>query len=138
MNENEIQSFLAEQETKRRGEGMVLGTSAGFFESGQVFEAKTKKNHWNYLVFMFVRDGNVYYCHGDKAKKVSREQFLKAIDYGDVRPVPKEMQDPERLSLSVLGMMAMSNGMSFNDYLKVMYGHGDGSDPMNSARSAQD
>lgn len=125
----DLESYLREAKAAEKKEGMIIGTSAGFFEAGQVFEAKTKKDSWNYIVFMFVKDGWVYYCHADRAKKVSRDQFLTAIDYGDVRPVAREDQDPEKLSLSVLGMMAMSNGMAFNDYLKVMYGAGEGSRP---------
>lgn len=105
-----------------------LRSNAGIFEMGAIFEAETVKGGKNYIVFMFTKDGWVYYCHADKGKKVREEQFKKLIDYGDLVPVPKEKQDPERLSLSVLGMMAMSNGLSFNDYLKVAHGYGPGSE----------
>lgn len=104
-----------------------IKTNAGVFEMGSIFEAETVKGNKNYIVFMFVRDHHVYYCHGDRAKKVRSDRFQSLIDYGDLVPIPPGKVDPEKISLSVLGMMAMSNGLSFNDYLNVTFGLGEGS-----------
>lgn len=111
------------------GQGMMLfhEDSGMTFQAGSIFEAQTVKGGKNYIVFMCVRNGWVYYCHGDKAKKTQLENFKKLISYGDLYPVPKEKQDIERLALCVLGLKAMVNGLAFNDYLKVCEGYGDGS-----------
>ena len=128
-NQKELEKYLTEVASRSAQTGVesVLDTNAGLFQMGDVFEAETKKGGKNYIVFFFVKNGFVYYCHGDRAKKVHAEHFKKMIDYGDLVPVPAGARDPERLSLSVLGMKAMSQGMTFHDYLKVIYGYGHGS-----------
>ena len=129
MNDKDLDKYLQEVaiRTSQTGVQSVIQTNAGLFQMGDIFEAETRKGSKNYIVFFFVKDGMVYYCHGDKAKKVPESTFQKLIDYGDLVPVPPEKRDPERLSLAVLGLQAMSNGITFQDYLKVMYGYGEGS-----------
>lgn len=117
-----------ESAAAKTGVETILQTNAGIFQMGEIFEAETVKGNKNYVVFMFAKKEWVYYCHGDKAKKVKREQFLKLIDYGDLIPVPRHMADPERLSLSVLGLKAMSQGLAFNDYMQQIWGYGQGSE----------
>lgn len=118
----------AQERATLTGASSVLKTNAGFFQRGDIFEAETTRGRKNYIVFMFVKDHWVYYCHGDKAKKVREDHFQKLIDYGDLVPIQKENADPEKLSLSVLGLMAMDNGLAFNDYMKMIWGYGEGSE----------
>lgn len=111
---------------------MLITTNAGVFESGQVFEAQTVKGGTNYVFFMFIRDylngkKEAYYIHGTKALKMPLQRFLDHVDAGELYPVPNDKLDPERMSLAVLGLNAMTNGLSFNDYLKVAFNYGDGS-----------
>jgi hypothetical protein len=112
---------------EKTGCSSIIHTNAGIFQRGDVFEAQAVKGHTNYVIFMMVKDGWAFYCHGDKAKKVQESHFQKLIDYGDLVPIPRENRDPERMSLAVLGLMAMDNGLAFNDYMKVLYGQGHGS-----------
>jgi len=128
--ERDLEDYLAKMESRKQQSGVqaYLVSNAGIFQMGSIFEAETMKGHKNYIIFFFVRDHHVYYCHGDKAKKVREDRFLQLIDYGDLIPVPREKVDPERLSLSVLGLKAMSEGLSFNDYMKVIWGKGAGSE----------
>lgn len=126
MNEGGVKSHAGRQ--LPNGGHLEIVTEGGTFECGAVFEAETVKGHKNYIVFMMVRQGWVYYNHGDKAKKVSEEHFQRAISSGDIVFIPREKVDIERIALSVIGMLAMSNGLSFNDYLKVIYGYGQGSE----------
>lgn len=123
------EQFLSETESRARATGAssVIHTNGGTFVRGDYFEAETVKGGKNYIIFMFVKDGMVYYCHGDKAKKAPESHFQKLIDYGDIVFVPPEKRDPERVALSVLGLMAMDNGLSFNDYMKQIHGYGEGS-----------
>lgn len=112
---------------------LTLQVEDQFYECGSVFEAETVKGGKNYVLFMRThqdRDGRewVVYVHGDKAKKVYSEHFKKMICYGDLVFVPREKIDPEKIALCTLGLMAMSNGMAFNDYLKVIFGYGQGSE----------
>jgi hypothetical protein len=109
------------------GSRLELQTNAGLFECGAVFEAETVKGGTNYVIFGMDYNGFTYYFHGDKAKKVNTERFKSLIDYGDLKPVAKDKVDPERIALAVLNLSAMANGLSFNDYMKVIYGHGEGS-----------
>jgi hypothetical protein len=104
-----------------------LETSAGTIFMGDYFEAKTKKGGTNLIVFFFEKDGYVYYCHGDRAKKCPKSQWTKSIDYGDMWPVDRSTIQPDRIALSVLAMQAMANGMAFNDYVKVAFGDDHGS-----------
>lgn len=106
---------------------LAIDVHGEIFEAGQVFEAETKKGGRNYIIFMMCRNGWAYYCHADKGKKVQESQFRRLIEYGDLKPIHKDQVDVERLSLSVLGLMAMSQGLTFNDYMKVMHGYGGGS-----------
>jgi hypothetical protein len=109
------------------GARMTLHTNAGIFQTADVFEAKTVKGNTNYVIFGMDYNGWVYYFHSDKAKRVPSQKFKDLIDYGDLVPVKRGEVDPERIALSVLGMSAMANGLSFNDYLKVIYNYGPGS-----------
>lgn len=118
----------AQERSTITGVNSLIKTNAGIFQRGDLFEAETVKGRKNYIVFMFVKDHFVYYCHGDKAKKVREDQFQKLIDYGDLVPISRDKADPEKLSLSVLGLMAMDNGLSFNDYMKMIWGYGHGSE----------
>lgn len=124
----DMQQQLAAAYGAPTGSKTIIKTNAGFFQLGDVFEAETVKGGKNYVIFMFEKDGWTYYCHGDKAKKVRTDHFKKCIDYGDLYPVPQDKIEPERKSLAVIGMLAMANGLSFNDYMKVYYGHGTGSE----------
>lgn len=126
----ELEKYLEEMESAAAKTGVeaIIRTNAGIFSMGDIFEAETVKGSKNYIVFMFAKKDWVYYCHGDKGKKVSREHFLKLIDYGDLVPIPRDQADPEKLSLSVLGLKAMSQGLAFNDYMKQIWGYGQGSE----------
>jgi len=110
------------------GSRLQLQTNAGTLQAGDFLEADTVKGGKNYIVFMMDYNGWVYYMHGSKALKVQTEKFISLIDYGDLVYVPRDKRDPERVSLAVLHILAMANGISFNDYLKVIYGHGSGSE----------
>lgn len=98
------------------------------FPMGSVFQAQTVTGHTNYVIFMMVDNGWAYYCHGDRAKKVPTAKFVELIGSGELEYIPKEKVDPERKSLAVLGLMAMANGLSFEDYMKVAFNEGNGSD----------
>jgi len=116
---------------------LTLQVEDQFYECGSVFEAETVRGGKNYVIFMRThqdKDGRDWavYVHGDKAKKVYLEHFKKMICYGDLIFVPRQNIDPEKIALCTLGLMAMSNGLAFNDYLKVIFGYGQGSE----ARSA--
>lgn len=126
-NDFEMHLEQLRKDSLKTGVETFLQNNAGIFETGAVFEAETMKGHKNYVVFMFVKDGWVYYMHGDRAKKVRKDQWNRLIDYGDLEFIPKSKVDPEKKSLAVLSLMAMANGLSFNDYLKVIWGHGEGS-----------
>jgi hypothetical protein len=112
------------------GVASYIKTNAGYFFHGDVFEVETRRGGTNYIYFSQVRDGWVYYLHGQKALKIRYEEFLKLIDYGDIVPVPKDKVDPERLSLAALGLAATAQGLSFNDYLNRIWGVGHGSQVM--------
>jgi len=117
-----------EEHAAKTGIKAFIKTNAGPFFMNSIFEAETVKGNKNYIVFFFVKNNYVYYCHGDRGKKVREDQFQKLIDYGDLVPVPREKADPEKLALSVLGLKAMSEGLPFNDYMKTLWGHGHGSE----------
>lgn len=109
-----------------------MRSAAGIHQWGDVFEAETVKGNKNYVIFAMeavdmMGQEWVYYFHGDRGKKVHKSKFISLIDYGDLVAIPREKVDPERMSLSILGLNAMSNGLSFNDYMKVIWGHGHGS-----------
>lgn len=111
---------------------LMLQVEDQFYECGSVFEAKTVKGHTNYVIFMRTHTDKfgiewAVYNHADKAKKVHLSHFKKMITYGDLVFVPREKVDPERIALCVLGLNAMANGLAFNDYMKVIYGYGEGS-----------
>lgn len=108
--------------------GLTLETPYGSYEMGAIFKAQTVKSSYNYILFLMVYNDFVYYVHGDRAKKVAKSHFINLIESGDLEYTPRDKADPERLSLSVLGMMAMANGVPFNDYMKTVWGHGEGSD----------
>lgn len=116
------------------GVSSVIQTNAGLFQMGDIFEAETVKGSKNYIVFFFVKDHHVYYCHGDKAKKVREDRFKSLIDYGDLVPIARDKADPERLAFSVLGLKAMSQGLAFNDYMKMVWGYGQGSQAADLAK----
>lgn len=124
----------ARSRAEESGISSILNTNAGVFQMGDIFEAETVKGNKNYITFFFLKDHYVYYCHGDRAKKVREDQFQKLIDYGDLVPVPRDKADPEKIALSVLGLKAMSQGLSFNDYMKVIWGHGTGSEAAEVAK----
>lgn len=128
--EKEYEEYLQKLESRHQQTGVqaYLESNAGVFQMGSIFEAETVKGNKNYIIFFFIRDHHVYYCHGDRAKKVREDRFLQLIDYGDLVPVPREKVDPEKLSLSVLGLKAMSEGLAFNDYMARIWGYGQGSE----------
>lgn len=138
--EKEIERAL--QEIQARGgpgrspipqSSLILTLEDQSFECGSVFEAETVKGGKNYVLFMRTHQDPggrewVIYAHGDKMKKVYAEHFKKMIGYGDLVFVPREKVDPERIALCVLGLNAQANGLAFNDYLKVIFGYGSGSE----------
>jgi hypothetical protein len=113
---------------------LMLQVEDQFYECGTVFEAETVKGGKNYVLFMRTHKDPkdqrewVIYAHGDKMKKVYKEHFVKMICYGDLSFVPREKVDPERIALCVLGLNANANGLAFNDYMKVIFGYGAGSE----------
>jgi len=134
--QQEYEEYLEKIQSREAETGVssVIHTNAGIFQMGDIFEAETVKGGKNYIVFFFTRDHHVYYCHGDRAKKVREDRFKALIDYGDLVPVPREKADPERLALSVLGLKAMSQGLAFNDYMQMIWGYGQGSEARDLAR----
>ena len=116
--------------TENSGKALFLQTpwQEHPYPMGSVFNAQTVKGGKNYVIFMMVNNGWAIYCHGDKAKKVPVAKFIELIGSGDLEYVPKEAQDPEKKSLAVLGLMAMANGMGFEDYMKIAFNEGEGSD----------
>jgi hypothetical protein len=124
----EFQSKLKRQQLAPPGSNLKLVTQdAGSYDAGSIFEAETTKGGKNYIVFAMVYNGWAYYFHGDRAKKVPEADFKSRISYGDLVYVPREKADIERLALCVLGVNAMLNGLSFEDYLKVAFNYGKGS-----------
>ncbi|MBK9390500.1 MAG: hypothetical protein IPN68_10000 [Bacteroidetes bacterium] len=110
---------------------LTLHTPWGDFDAGQVFETKTVKGNTNYVLFFFELSfpdgsGYVYYCHGDRAKKVPRHHFIRLVESGDLKPIPVGEEDPERMALASIGLRAMLNGVTFQDYLKAVWNHGEG------------
>ena len=95
---------LMEQQTQP-SKSLTLHTPYGNYDAGQVFEAKTVKGNTNYVLFFFELNsptkGNwVYYLHGDRAKKVPKEQFIRLMEHGDLNPIPMGQEDPERMALA--------------------------------------
>jgi len=125
MNKVDDRGGVQSPESSRK---LTLETPYGVFQSGSIFKAKTTKGSYNYVMFLMELNGAVYWIHGDKAKKCSKKHFMDNLEGGDLEFVPRDKADPERLSMSVLGLMAMANGVSFNDYMKMIWGYGDGSD----------
>jgi len=77
--------------------------------AGDLFEAKTVKGHTNLIVAMRVKDGHMFYSHGDKVKKTPIADFIKAIEWGDLQiRLPKEI-DTDRLSQVAIGLDAIAN-----------------------------
>lgn len=110
------------------GARLQVNTDAGTFECGSFFEAETVKGGKNYIIFMMTYNGWTYYMHGDRAKKIPEADFKNKINWGDLVPIARDKVDIEKSSLSVLSMLAMANGLSFNDYMKVIWGKGHGSE----------
>jgi len=134
--EREIQDIADRVAEKMEADGpmsgpesrMILRTPWGLvFEHGQIFEAKTVKGGVNYVLFLFQQHGLAYYAHGDKSKKVPKEKFIQLIESGELNPIERSKADPERIALAVLGLQAMAQGLSFNDYMKVIWNEGEGS-----------
>lgn len=76
---------------------------------GQIFEAPTVKGGKNLIVAMRVRDGYMVYIHGDRAKKVQADIFLRAVINGDIEPkLPLEV-DAGRMSMAMIGIDAIAN-----------------------------
>ena len=128
----EAMEKVDEKNDKRGNTGRALVLQTPWreepYQMGTVFNAKTVRGGTNYVIFMMVNNGWAYYCHADRAKKVPVKDFIDLIGSGDLEFVPKDKQDPEKKSLAVLGLMAMANGMGFEDYMKIQYNEGSGSD----------
>lgn len=110
------------------GAELCIQVEDQFYECGQFFRAKTVKGEYRYVIFFMVMNGYAYYAVSEKTKKSKLEDFTRAIQYGDLEPLHKDKIDLERASISVLSLLAMSQGLAFNDYLKVLWGHGNGSE----------
>lgn len=95
---------------KEMGKVLFFSEKDGvIIRAGQIFEARTVKGHTNLIVTGRVYDGYMYYFHGDKARKVKLDQFVKAVMSGDLQPRdPKEI-DTERLSLATISIDAIAN-----------------------------
>lgn|GEM_PF-4712450 len=87
---------------------------------GQIFEAPTVKGGKNLIVTMRVVDNFMVYCHGDKVKKVSMFEFLRAVYNGDIEPkLPSEI-DTERMSMATIGLDAIANRRTAEEYIELM------------------
>jgi hypothetical protein len=139
MSDNEISNIAdrimekMEEDKKNlpssRKDRLTLTTPYGtVYEAGQLFEAKTVKGGINYVMFLLNHNGFAYYLHGDRAKKTPLSNFIDLIGGGDLNPIDRKNADPERLALASLSLHAMLNGLAFGDYLKMIWGKGDGSE----------
>lgn len=105
---------------KRKG-GTLYRDPKGEFQidAGDIYEAKTTMGHTNLLVALRLYDNYILYAHGDKCKKVYLNEFVRAIEAGDlVLRWPDEI-DKERLSLAIIMLEAISNRRSFEETLHL-------------------
>lgn len=106
-----------------RSQGPLLYADPnGYFDirSGDVFRAETVKGGHNYVVALRVFNGYFYYGHGDKVKKVEFDNFVKAVEHGDLEFIPMDELDKERLSMAVIGLDAIANRRSAAQSIDIM------------------
>lgn len=94
----------------------------GEFEihSGDIYEAKTTLGHTNLIVALRLYDGYLIYAHGDKCKKVKLQEFVRAIEGGELDLRWPDEIDKERLSMSVIMLDAIANRRSFEQSMELM------------------
>lgn len=86
--------------------------------AGNIFEAKTVKGNTNLIVAMRVIQGQMYYMHGDKAKKVPVDTFVRAVLGGDLIPRNVKEVDAERLSMCAIGLDSIANRRTAEETIK--------------------
>lgn len=77
--------------------------------AGNIFEGKTVKGGTNLIVAMRVYQGNMYYMHGDKAKKVPLNVFARAVMAGELIPRNIKEVDVERLQMCSIALDSIAN-----------------------------
>lgn len=105
-----------------RNQGQVLYVDPkGEFEihSGDVYEAKTIKGHTNLIIALRIYEGWMLYAHGDKVKKTPANQFIRAIENGDIEIRWPDEIDTERLSMAVIMLDAIANRRTFEESLHI-------------------
>jgi hypothetical protein len=91
--------------------------------AGNIFEAQTVKGNTNLIVTLRVIDGFMYYCHGDKVKKVKIDNFVSAVEHGDLQPRQAKEIDTERLTMATIGLDAVVNRRTGEEQI-MHYGDG--------------
>lgn len=86
--------------------------------AGNIFEGKTVKGNTNLIVAMRVFDGHMYYMHGDKAKKIPLQNFVRAVMGGDLIPRDIKEVDAERLSMCAIGLDSIANRRTAEETIK--------------------
>jgi hypothetical protein len=86
--------------------------------AGNIFEGRTVKGNTNLVVAMRVLQGQMYYMHGDKAKKVPVETFVRAVLNGDLIPRNVKEVDAERLSMCAIGLDSIANRRTAEETIK--------------------
>ena len=88
--------------------------------AGNIFEGKTVKGGWN-LIVVFRRMGPwILYMHGDKAKKVSLFEFVRAVENGEMIPRTIHEIDPGRLEMASIGLDAIANRRTAEETIMCM------------------
>ena len=102
---------------------MIPGTDV-WIRSGQIFETDTVKGNTNLIITMKnPKDTSgqwIYYLHGESIKKVARDQFLKAVEWGDVQPRLLQEVDVERIAKCHIALDAIANRRSVRDQIDAM------------------
>ena len=92
------------------GKVIYVDESQGLvIRAGQVFECKTVKGNTNLILTFGVRDGWMYYGHGDKGRKTRLEDFVRAVLSGDIQPRGHKEIDPERMEMSMIALDAIAH-----------------------------
>jgi len=95
------------------------------FNSTRVYEAETTKGAKQYLIFAKMQNGFVYFVQSGYNKNTGRAKVIKqtfdyvlrAIEQGDIVPVPRDKVDIQKITAAALGLTAMSKGVSVEQYI---------------------
>lgn len=112
---SDVSSFL------EMGNVLYHDPKAGLtIREGQIFECPTTKGGKNLIVTMRHVDGWMVYVHGDKAKKVTMEVFVRAVMNGDIEPVNPAKVDAGRMSMALIGIDAIANRRCAEEQIQHM------------------